>query len=289
MSSYSLSVFPPSAVLESEDVLRVLVTAHRYLAELKGVARTIPNEKLLISTLSLQEAQSSSAIENVITTQDALYKYQLQPQLADADSKEVAHYAESLEIGFQNVRETGLLTLNVIQDIQVNLEGNDAGFRKTPGTVLKNEQTGHVVYEPPSPVLVTPLMSGLETLINESHDLDPLVCMALIHHQFESIHPFHDGNGRTGRIINILYLMKENLLDTPILYLSRYINQNKADYYRLLQQVRETNQWEPWLVYLLTGVEVTARNTIVLVEKSGIYCNGSNNTSVPNINFTARI
>lgn len=267
MSNYSLSIFPPTGVLESEAVLRVLVTAHRYLAELKGISRTIPNEKLLISTLSLQEAQSSSAIENVITTQDALYKYQIQPQLSDADSKEVAHYAESLEIGFQNVREAGLLNLNTIQNIHANLEGNDAGFRKTPGTVLKNEQTGHVVYEPPSPTLITQLMSELEKFINNSHDFDPLVCMALIHHQFESIHPFYDGNGRTGRIINILYLVKENLLDTPILYLSRYINQNKVDYYRLLQHVRETNEWEPWLVYLLTGVEVTARDTIVLVEK----------------------
>ncbi len=270
MSTYSSAAFPPTQMLETDAVLRALVPAHRYLAELKGLARSIPNEGLLVSTLSLQEAQSSSEIENVITTQDALYKYQIQPQTADPLSKEVAHYAGGLETGFQQVRASGLLTLNTILAVQAELEGNDAGLRKTPGTVLKNEQTGAVVYEPPQPLLVPGLMRELERFIHADSPLDPLVKMALIHHQFETIHPFYDGNGRTGRIVNILYLVKEQLLDTPILYLSRYISQTKVAYYRGLQQVRDDNSWEDWLVYMLRGVAVTARHTSGLVQSIGL-------------------
>lgn len=242
--SNSPAEFPPTQLLETDAVLRALVPAHRYLAELKGLARSIPNEGLLISTLSLQEAQSSSEIENINTTQDALYKYQIQPQNADPVSKEVAHYAEGLEARFQQVRTSGLLTLNTILTVRAGLEGNDAGFRKTPGTVLKNEHTGAVVYEPPTPVQVPGLMAELERFIHVDSPLDPLVKMALIHHQFETIHPFYDGNGRTGRIVDILYLVKEQLLDTPILYLSRYISQTKAEYYRGLQQACDHNSWE---------------------------------------------
>jgi Fic family protein len=182
----------------------------------------------------------------------------------------VAHYAEGLEIGFQQVRDSGLLTLNTMLAVQEALEGNDAGFRNTPGTVLKNEHSGAVVYEPPAPLLVSGLMAELERFIHADSPLDPLVKMALIHHQFETIHPFYDGNGRTGRIVNILYLVKEQLLDTPILYLSRYISQTKAEYYRGLQQVRDHNTWEDWLVYMLQGVAVTARHTGGLVQSIGV-------------------
>lgn len=269
MSTFTSADFPPGQLLETDAVLRALVPAHRYLAELKGLARSIPNEGLLISTLSLQEAQSSSEIENIITTQDALYKYQIQPQHADPVSKEVAHYAEGLAIGFRQVRDSGLLTLNTILAVQGALEGNDAGFRKTPGTVLKDERSGAVIYEPPTPELVPEMMGQLERFIHDDSAMDPLVKMALIHHQFETIHPFYDGNGRTGRIVNILYLVKENLLDTPILYLSRYISQTKTDYYRGLQQVRDHNEWEDWLVYMLRGVAATARHTTRLVEEIG--------------------
>jgi len=266
MSSYSLSSFPPDRPLESEVVLRALVLAHRYLAELKGVAHTMPNEGLLVSTLSLQEAQSSSEIENIITTQDALYKYQLQPEGADPVSKEVAHYVEGLNIGFLRVRREGALTLNTILALQAELEGNDAGFRTIPGTVLRNELTKGVVYEPPSPEKVPDLMASLEVFVHSDSQLDPLVRMALIHHQFESIHPFYDGNGRSGRIVNILYLVKEGLLDTPILYLSRYISQTKSEYYNALQLVRDSDDWEQWILYMLRGVALTARHTTQLVE-----------------------
>ncbi len=258
--------FPPDITLETPAVLRELVNAHRYLAELKGVAQTIPNEGILISTLALQEAQGSSAIENIITTQDALYKYQIRPESQEAATKEVTFYAEALEAGFRQVQTRGLLTLSTILDVQAKLEGNDAGFRKTPGTVLKNMQTGEVIYTPPSPELVPDLMGKLEEYIHKESDLDPLIRMSLIHHYFETVHPFYDGNGRTGRILNILFLVKENLLETPILYLSRYINQTKLEYYRLLQGVRDQNQWSDWVIYMLQGIARTAQQTIDLVE-----------------------
>lgn len=261
--------FPPAGSLETPAVLRALVAAHRHLAELKGVARTIPNEGLLVSTLSLQEAQSSSEIENIITTQDALYRYQVQPASVDPASKEVAWYAEGLDVGFRAVRETGLLTLNTILRVQAALEHNDAGFRRTPGTVLRNEQTGEVVFEPPSPERVPDLMAELERYLHTDGPEDPLVRMAVVHHQFETIHPFYDGNGRTGRILNILFLVRAGLLDSPILYLSRYISQTKGVYYAELQKVRETGDWEGWLLYLLRAIAVTARHTTELVEAIG--------------------
>lgn len=266
--------FPPVGTLETPTVLRALVAAHRSLAELKGVARTIPNEGLLVSTLSLQEAQSSSEIENIITTQDALYRYQIQPSSVDLASKEVARYADGLNVGFSAVRETGLLTLNTILQIQAVLEGNDAGFRRTPGTVLRNEQTGEVVHQPPTPDRIPGLMADLERYLHGDGPEDPLVRMAVAHHQFETIHPFYDGNGRTGRIVNILDLVRQGLLDTPILYLSRYINQTKPEYYAELQKVRETGEWENWLLYLLRGIEVTARHTTGLVEAIGRLLQG---------------
>jgi len=267
MLSPDLKPLPPSDFVETPNILRELVQAHRYLAELKGVVRTIPNEGILLSTLALQEAQSSSAIENIITTQDALYKHELQASITDPVTKEVAHYADALRLGQKRVKEQGALTLNTILEIQSVLEGNNAGFRKTLGVVLKNEKTGEIVFEPPSPEKVPDYMSELEQFINTPQSLDPLVCMALIHHQFETIHPFYDGNGRTGRIINILYLVLSELLHVPILYLSRYINQTKLTYYSELQKVRENSDWESWILYMLRGVTLTAKHTIELVER----------------------
>ena len=261
--------FPPREPVETLAVMRALVAAHRHLAELKGVARTIPNEGLLVSTLTLQEAQKSSEIENIITTQDALYRQRVEPGQADPASKEVARYVDGLQVGLSAVRRTGLLTVNTIVEVQAVLEGNTAGFRKTPGTVLRNEQTGEVVYQPPSPEHVPRLMSQLEQFLHDEVSFDPLIRMAIAHHRFESIHPFYDGNGRTGRIINVLSLVRDGLLDSPILYLSRYISQTKARYYEELQAVRNTGEWESWLIYLLRGVAVTAAQTTQLVEAIG--------------------
>ena len=265
MQTISLKELLPLA--DQPNILKALIVAHRHLAELKGIAKTIPNQAILLSTLSLQEAQDSSAIENIITTQDALFKYRLQTDIKDVVAKEVSNYADGLAVGYEQVKQHGLLTLNTILAIQETLENNRAGFRKVPGTTLRNDKTGQIVYEPPSPEKLPLLMSELENLIHDdTSNIDPLIKMAVIHHQFESIHPFYDGNGRTGRIINILFLVKEGLLDSPILYLSRYINHTKLDYYRLLQQVRDTGNWHEWIVYLIRGIGLTAKHTIVLVE-----------------------
>jgi Fic family protein len=267
---YKIPRLPLTLDLETKAILKKTATARSALAEMKGAALSIPNESILISTLSLQEAKDSSAIENIITTHDELYQGDyLKKEFKSIASKEVHNYAEALRWGFETVRQKGFLTNNHIIQMQAILEENDAGFRKVPGTELKNEQTGEIVYTPPQTHDdVVALMSNLEQFINvnELSDWDPLVKMAIIHHQFESIHPFYDGNGRTGRIINILYLVKEGLLKLPILYISRYINQNKVDYYRLLQKVRTENAWDEWVLYMLDGVEQTSLQTIKIIE-----------------------
>ncbi len=256
--------------VETKAILKKTVAARSALAELKGAARSIPNESILLSTLSLQEAKDSSAIENIITTHDELYQGDYQKkEFKSVASKEVHNYAEALRWGFVTVKQMGILTNNHIIQIQSTLEENDAGFRKVPGTELKNEQTGETVYTPPQNYDdIMEYMSNLVQYINDDElsDWDPLVKMAIIHHQFESIHPFYDGNGRTGRIINILYLVKEGLLNLPILYISRYINDNKAEYYRLLQKVRTENAWEEWIIYILDGVEKTSLQAIKIIE-----------------------
>lgn len=268
--AYKIPHFPLELDLETKAVLKKTAAARSALAEMKGAALSIPNESILISTLSLQEAKDSSAIENIITTHDELFQSDFTTQnFKTLASKEVHSYAEALRWGFQTVRKQGFLSNNHIITIQEAIEENRAGFRKVPGTELKNEQTGEVVYTPPQTHdEIVALMNNLEEFINVSElsDWDPLVKMAVIHHQFESIHPFYDGNGRTGRIINILYLVKEGLLNLPILYLSRYINQNKSDYYRLLQKVRTENAWEAWVLYILEGVEQTSLQTIKIID-----------------------
>jgi len=265
-----LPLLPLPIDFETKQIFKKLQAASRALAELKGVALTIPNQNILISTLSLQEAKDSSAIENIITTQDELYRSDVKRgYFASTAAKEVHRYASALRSGFQSVKETGLLTNNHIQAIQAELEGNNAGFRSQAGTVLKNDQTNEVIYTPPqSYENILYYMKNLEGYINnpELCELDPLIKMAIIHHQFESIHPFFDGNGRTGRIINILYLVQNGLLDTPILYLSRYINQNKSDYYQLLQEVRMKERWEAWVLFMLEGVLQTAYHTIDMIN-----------------------
>lgn len=268
--SSAIKTLPIARDVENKTILKKTAKAHQALAELKGVANSIPNESILINTLSLQEAKDSSAIENIVTTHDELFQSDVfTQQFKSIAAKEVFNYARALQSGFRMVKENGLLINSYILEIQAELEENNAGFRKVPGTSLKNDKTGEVVYTPPQHQdEIIDLMKNLEEFINnpDLSDLDPLVKMAIIHHQFESIHPFYDGNGRTGRIINILYLVKEDLLKIPILYLSRYINVNKADYYRLLQEVRDNDNWEDWILFMLEGVEQTSRQTIVLIE-----------------------
>lgn len=257
---------------ETSAILKKLNSTSRVLAELKGVASSIPHQGILINTLGMQEAKDSSAIENIVTTHDDLFRDDAFPESGDSlAAKEVLRYRQALHIGFSSVRMKGLLTSNQIIEIQSELERNNAGLRRLPGTTLKDGM-GRVVYTPPqSADEIIRLMSELEQFINDDDcfDADPLVKMALIHHQFESIHPFYDGNGRTGRtgrIINVLYLLKCGLLDIPVLYLSRYIVRHKAEYYRLLQAVRDQGCWEDWVLFMLSAVEDTARQTIDTVQ-----------------------
>lgn len=259
---------PPDIDLETKQILRKAASAHRFLAELKGITATIPNQLILINTLSLQEAKDSSAIENIITTHDDLYREDLFPDYGlSVAAKEVSHYASALKVGYALVDKTGMLTTNHIIDIQSEMVKHRSGLRKLPGTELKNEQTGETVYVPPQdPQEIVDLMSNLEKYINDNKaDIDPLVRMAIIHYQFESIHPFYDGNGRTGRIINVLYLVLSKLLDIPVLYLSRYIVKNKASYYNLLQKVRDEHAWEQWILFMLQAVEDTSKQTIAMI------------------------
>ena len=272
---YQIPALPLDFDFETKNILRQLSKSNRRLAKLNGVALTIPNENILLSSLVLQEALDSSAVENIVTTSDELYRAELdiKGEISNAAAKEVLNYRQAMQVGFEMVRKKKLLTLNVVKQIQKELEHNNAGFRTVSGTKLKTSK-GDVVYTPPQTgEEVAKYMSNLEKYINtqELQDIDPLIKMAIIHHQFESIHPFYDGNGRTGRIISILYLVMNDLLDLPILYLSRYITHNKSEYYRLIKEIRDTapdnfNVWEEWIVFMLKGVEETAIETIRLVK-----------------------
>lgn len=270
-STYAIPQLPPRDDLESREVMRELVRANRHLAELKGRVATIPNPEILIGTLSLQEAKASSEIENYVTTQDELFQMNLFPEgpLSPA-AKEVSRYVDALNLGYDQLQaKQGLITNNALLEMFRLLKNTTDGFRSVGGTVIKNDATGALVYVPSQDGgEITRHMTGLERFINDETlcDLDPLIKMALIHHQFESIHPFPDGNGRIGRILNVLYLVKTGLLDTPVLYLSRYVTTHKSEYYRLLQSVRDTGEWQDWIIFILKAVAETSIQTLELIE-----------------------
>ncbi len=268
---YQIPTLPLRRDIETKTVLKQAARAHRRLAELKGVVLSIPNTSILINTLSIQEAKDSSAVESIITTHDELFKADLSfnGNMTPA-AKEVRNYVGALLHGFEKVKNHSLLTCNDMIEIYRRIKHNYAGFRNTPGTTLKNDLTGEIVYQPPQLYdEIIQYMNNLEQFINDADicDWDPLVKMCVIHHQFESIHPFSDGNGRMGRIINILFLVLYDLLDLPVLYLSRYIIKNKSEYYRLLQAVRDdSGQWENWILFMLRGLEETSLETINLIK-----------------------
>ena len=263
-----LPLLPPDTEIEGKSVLRKAISANRELARLSGYCSLLPNETILLNTIVLKEARASSEIENIITTQDELYRAMAsEAGNATPETKEVLNYRSALWKGHSLLRDTGVLATRTILAIQEKLEGNSAGIRKLPGTALRNERTNEIVYTPPDQEdVIRGLLANLEQYLNETDDVDPLIKMAVAHYQFESIHPFYDGNGRTGRILNVLYLVHRGLLSSPILYLSRYIIQNKPTYYELLQKVRTNSAWLQWIEFMITAVEETARSTLELTQ-----------------------
>ncbi len=267
MKEFIPNNLPLAKDIEIKEILKKSISSNRALAKLNGISKIIPNSNILINSLALQEAKDSSEIENIITTHDELYKASLDIKNLSNSTKEVQNYKNALLKGFHLVDDNKLLLKKYIVEIQKELEQNDAGVRKQSGTNLANSKTGEIIFTPPQKFEdIEKLLANLEKYINEPNDIDPLINMAIIHYQFETIHPFYDGNGRTGRIINILYLILNDLLDIPILYLSNYIINHKVDYYRLLQEVRTKDNWEEWIMYMLDGVEQTSLDTIELIK-----------------------
>lgn len=264
----TLPFLPPQQEIETKAVLKALVQASRALAELKVKCAQIPNPAILIDNLMALEAKGSSEIENIFTTHDKLFQASaLETHATDANTKEVMLYRHAMNSGLNYMRRTGL-TSNAFILIMQEIKRTEMGIRKTPGTRIATP-TGEVIYTPPEGEdLLHKLLKNLETFLNLSdHSLDPLIKMAIAHYQFEAIHPFTDGNGRTGRIINILYLIQEKLLDHPILFMSRYIIENKKDYYQCLQGITERGEWERWLIYMLQAVSETAQWTLGIINQ----------------------
>ena len=255
-----LPILPPKTNLETTKVLRKTIDASRALAKLNGMLTNLPNPTLFLDTIHLQEAKASSEIENIITTNDDLYKSLVADKKFDnLATKEVISYKEALWNGLQQIETRPFISTNLCVEIVQSIKKNTAGIRTTPGTALKNTN-GETIYTPPSgEAIIREKLHNLETFINGEDAIDPLIKMALMHYQFEAIHPFSDGNGRTGRILLLLYLKIEKLLDTPAIYLSEYIIKNKADYYMKLRMVTENNDWEGWILYMLEMVEYTAK------------------------------
>jgi len=266
-----LPPLPPHGV-ETVAVLKKTIAASRALAELKGAITNLPNPTLFVDTINLQEAQASSAIENIITTQDELFKASVSAKTIEhLATKEVIYYKDALWYGFEQLERRPILSTNLFISIMQIVKKNTSGIRNTPGTKLTNPATGKVVYTPPEGEdIIREKLKALEDFIHAEDEIDPLVRLALIHYQFEAIHPFIDGNGRTGRIILLLYLKLSGLMELPALYMSDYIIKHKQDYYTGLRLVTEEGNWENWIIYILDMIETTAikgRQQITLIEK----------------------
>ncbi|MEP6844721.1 MAG: Fic family protein [Panacibacter sp.] len=260
---------PPKADIETKMILKKVIAASRALSELSGAITNLPNPLLFIDTINLQEAQASSAIENIITTQDALFKASIaDKKIEDNATKEVIHYKDALWFGVEQIKKRPILTTNLFIAIMRVIKENESGIRNLPGTQLTNPVTEQVIYTPPEGEnIIRDKLKALETFINTDDEIDPLIKLALIHYQFEAIHPFFDGNGRTGRIISLLYLAQCGLMNLPALYLSSYILKNKNAYYINLRNVTEKNDWKSWILYMLDMIEVTAQNSRSRIEK----------------------
>jgi Fic family protein len=282
-----LSPLPPSQkILDSVAVLKACIPARAALAELKQAGELLPNQGLLINLLPLMEARASSEIENIFTTTDKLFQFSQEDTHADPATKEALRYRTALYQGFLQLKQRPLCTSTAIE-VCSTLKGADMAIRKLPGTVIGSQKSGETMYTPPlGEKVIRDLLSNWERFLHENDQVDPLIKMAVSHYQFEAIHPFYDGNGRTGRILNVLYLIEQNLLSLPILYLSRYIVQNKSDYYRLLTAVTSQEEWEAWIVYLLKGVAEVSQwtcNKIAAVRNLIDYTTTYVQESVPKI------
>jgi len=278
-----LPSLPPSAdLVETTEILKRCITARVALAELKQAAELIPNSAVLVNALPLLEARASSEIENIVTTTDKLFEFaDIAEDRADAATKEALRYRTALYEGTK-MAQRGMLTTDMAIQICSTIKGMELDIRAESGTTLKSRMTGEVIYTPPvGQKLIIEKLDNLAQFMHRAGDIDPLVRMAIQHYQFEAIHPFVDGNGRTGRILNILFLVQLGLLDSPILYLSRYIIQNKADYYRLLKLVTHEQDWASWILFILDGVEETCTWTTdkiksirELMEHTGQFVQG---------------
>ncbi len=254
---------------ETVEILKADSRANQAIGELKGIAKTIPNQSMLINAVVLQEAKDSSEIENIITSQDELYRAISSSLQMEPAVKEVINYRRALYHGFSIIEKQGFIRLKDLVKIQQIILENQAGIRNTPGTVLKNDRTGKVVYTPPQDeeTILTLLSNFLDQFNVADQGIPPLINLAILHHQFESIHPFYDGNGRTGRILNILFLSMNELLDIPILYLSSYLIQHKDGYYKFLNEVNRKGDWTNWILFMLHAIEETARHTISKIDQ----------------------
>ena len=263
-----LPLLPPAVDIESKALLKACIEARAALAELKSVGALIPNQAVLINTIPLLEAQASSEIENIVTTTDALFRYaQMEDSAEDPATKEALRYRGALYQGFTSLRDRPLSTNTAVQ-VCTRIKNVEMQIRRVPGTALLNTSTNQVIYTPPEgEAVLREKLANWERFIHERTDIDPLIRMAVAHYQFEAIHPFEDGNGRTGRILNLLYLVERGLLDIPVLFLSRYIIANKAGYYEGLRGVTERQEWEPWVLFMLQAVESTAQQTFDQVTR----------------------
>lgn len=281
-----LPSLPPTIDLDSVAILKACIPARAALAELKKAGELLPNQGLLINLLPLLEAKDSSEIENIVTTTDKLFQFAEDDNHADLSTKEALRYRTALKSGYQAL-STKPLCSNTTVDICSTIKGMQMDVRKASGTTLVNSTTGDVIYTPPAGEnVIRGLLKNWENFLHQDDEFDPLVKMAVAHYQFEAIHPFHDGNGRTGRVINILYLIEAGLLNLPILYLSRYIVQNKQDYYRLLTAVTSDETWEEWILYMLKALESSAiwtTNKIAAVRELVEHTTETIKVSLPKI------
>ena len=281
-----LPSLPTSQDLESRAVLKACIAARTALAELKQAAELIPNQTMLINTIPLLEAKDSSEIENIVTTTDKLFQHVHADGQADPATKEALRYRSALFKGYQSLNDRPLCTATAVE-ICTTLKGVDMDIRKIPGTQLINDRTGQIIYTPPEgEKVIRDLLANWEKFLHNEEDIDPLVRMAVGHYQFEAIHPFIDGNGRTGRVINILFLIQQNLLQLPILFLSRHIIAHRADYYRLLLNVTSEQAWEPWILFMLKAVEQTSSWTtykIAAIRKLSDHTTQFVRSSLPKI------